>query len=156
MTLLLSTHWTPTPEFWALMTLIVGGFTKFLYQRHKDIVAAENKENDRKAEVAQREADRMIEIARREQDRLDLAAVASLTVEQLASLNERIDMVDANGRSRLKVLIGSNVTTRAFAKKAIDSGNHITEKFNTLTQALIESKSYSSQNEADQSTEQSP
>lgn len=121
--------YTPTPEFWALMTLIVGGLIKFGYQIHKDRVESQAKEQLR-----------IDAITEREQTRLDLAAVAALTVDQLEALNGRISAVDENGKTRLKVLLSSNVTTRQYAKKAIDAGNHVTEKFNTVVQNLIDTK----------------
>jgi hypothetical protein len=121
--------YTPTPEFWALLSLIVGGLIKFGYQLRKD-----------KLELRLKEQARQDAITEREQTRLDLAAVAGLTVEQLKVLDGRLTTVDENGKNRLKVLLNSNVTTRAYAKKAIDTGNHVTEKFNSLLQSQLDSK----------------
>lgn len=121
--------YTPTPEFWALLTLIVGGITRFIYQVHKDRVAEKLHEQQRIDAVTERE-----------QTRLDLAAVAALTVEQLEALNGRIAAVDENGKTRLKVLLGSNATTRAYTKKAIDTANNVNAKIEQLGQTLVDSK----------------
>lgn len=77
----------------------------------------------------------------REQARLDLAAIANLTSSQAEEVKHLISVGNVNGQDRLKILLNSNVTTRQYAKKAIDTGNHVTEKFITLTQALTDSKS---------------
>lgn len=119
--------YVPTPEFWALMTLVAGGFIKFLYQVHKDRVAAKRVDDIHKQAISDRE-----------QTRLDLAAVAALTVDQLAVLEGRIMSVDENGKTRLKVMLNSNATTRAFTKKAIDTANNTNDKIALLGQSIVE------------------
>ncbi len=117
--------YTPTPEFWALLTLIVSGITRFAWEAKKERTATRLAAAKNQAEITAANARLAAEIADREQTRLDLAAVASLTVEQLHALGEKVDMVNENGQKRLKVLLSSNVVTRDFAKKAIDTSNGI-------------------------------
>lgn len=119
--------WTPTPEFWALMTLIAGGVTKFIYQVHKDRVASRNLKEERESAIAERE-----------QARLDLAAVAALTVDQVESVKKAFN---EQGQIRLKALLQSNVTTRQYTKKAIDTANNVNQKIESLGQSLVDSRS---------------
>lgn len=110
--------WSPTPEFWALCSLIATGVGHWAWQFAKD-------RNVRLALASEREQ----KLLEREEDRKDLLAAAEaaakLNEEQLKPLMDQLAAIDQNGSNRLKVLIGSNVTTRAYAKKAIDVSNGI-------------------------------
>ncbi len=67
--------YAPTPEFWALLTLIVGGVGKGVY----DIISKVSARRD----TAIRHAELMAE---REQDRLDRQELATLTAQQLETI----------------------------------------------------------------------
>ncbi|MEO5712153.1 MAG: hypothetical protein ABIT37_01585 [Luteolibacter sp.] len=90
----------PTPEFWALCTLITGGFGKFIWDQFKRV------------------QDRKDAAEAKEQARLDLQQLLELTKAGFEVTNE-------NGQTRLKQIMQSNVTTRQYTKKAIDTSNGI-------------------------------
>lgn len=77
----------------------------------------------------------------REQDRLDIAAIAALTASQLEAMQDRLRMVDDNGKNRLKVLLQSNITTRQYAKNAIDTANNTNQKIAKYGQDLMDARS---------------
>lgn len=111
-------EYTPTAEFWALLTLIAGGVGRFFY------------------DLIKRKQDRLD----REQDRLDRAQLATLTIEQL-------EAVKASGSERLKVLVREvqdvkkvAITGIRASKEALDTANGVNAKIAALGQKLVDEK----------------
>jgi len=103
---------TPTPEFWAICTLIATSLGKTIYDVVKRYQDRQEKETLRKAVLEDRE-----------EVRKDLAAQAELLKQGFETIND-------NGVIRLKAIISSNATTRDFTKKALNAANNVTEKSN--------------------------
>lgn len=106
--------YTPTPEFWAFATLCAVGLGKAVLQYVTSREARRDREQIAKDALAKEEQDRK----NREEDRKLLIALSNVTEEGIAKL-------DTKGDTRLKALLNSNLVTREFAKKAIDTSNGI-------------------------------
>ncbi len=144
-----ATTWVPTPEFWALLTMIVGVATKWVIQITKDRKELLQKRLDRERDLVDREQTRLDLaaasertrldlVASAEQTRLDLLTAANLNSEQLANISDQVATVDENGKLRLKAMLGSNATTRHFNKVAIETSNGIKKDLMEKGVKLIE------------------
>ena len=126
-------NYTPTPEFWALLGIIVTGLGRWWWQASKERSIRLSLEAEREQKLKEREEDRKDLIAAAE-------AAATLNAEQLKPVIEQLDALDKAGTNRLKALLNSNVTTRLYTKKAIDTANGVNEKIQALSQAIVDSK----------------
>jgi hypothetical protein len=122
--------YAPTPEFWALLTLIATGVGHWLWQVTKDRSARLALEDERRQKLEEREQDRLDLIAAAE-------AAAKLNVEQLKPVIEQLENIDKNGANRLKVLISSNVTTRGMVKQGIEESKRAVETSNGIKSDLM-------------------
>lgn len=121
----------------AMFSLLVLNVVTILSLLGKGLYDAFKTYMDAQSAKEKRQQDRLD----REQDRLDIAAMAALTSTQLEAMRERIASVDQNGKDRLKVLLNSNATTRAFTKKAIDTANNTNQKIASYGKDLMDARS---------------
>lgn len=125
--------YTFTPEFWALLGVIVTGVGRWAWEWNKG----------RNIRLGL-EAERIQRLKEREEDRKDLLAAAKaaalLNKQQLVPVLNQLEALDKAGTNRLKALMQSNVTTRTFNKKAIDAANNVNEKLKMLGEKIVEAK----------------
>lgn len=123
----------PTPEFWGLLGVIATGIGHWWWQFSKE----------RSARLSL-EAERIQKLKEREEDRKDLIAAAEaaalLNEERLKPVMAQLEALDKAGTNRLKTMMQSNVTTRAYTKKAIDTANGVNAKIEQLGQTLLDNK----------------
>lgn len=112
-------NYTPTPEFWLMLTMVVTGLGKFAWEWNK------------------RRQDRQDRESAADQARKDQAANADLIKALSTITEERFDFLAEKGQERLKAIMRVTGELRSTNVKALNAANNVNAKIVALGQKLV-------------------